>query len=101
MSLRRAVRELGGALPPATRVSRAIQGTSPGDLGRAVRASRDVTGELASDPQALADSVTNFSRLTGVLADESRGVAASVAPLTVSCRLLRRACVRWTARCRR
>lgn len=80
-SLRRAVRELAGALPPATAVARATLGTSPGDLGRAVRTGRDVTGQLASDPRALADSVTNFSRLTGVLADESRAVTASVRAL--------------------
>jgi ABC-type transporter Mla subunit MlaD len=79
--LKRAVREFGDLLPPATRASRALRGTEPGDLGRAVRSGRDFTTELASDPRALADGITNFNRLTQALADEDRFVTASVQSL--------------------
>lgn len=81
VSLRHAVDELRQTLPSASRVSRAVRGTEPGDLGRTLRATRDVTAQLAADPRALADGVTNFSRLTGTLAAENRPLRASVRAL--------------------
>lgn len=81
VSLRQAARELRRALPPAARVATALRGSEPGDLGRTVRATRDVTTQLAAAPAALADSVTNFNRLTATLADEDRSVVASIGAL--------------------
>ncbi len=81
VGLRRAVRELDRTLPSAGRVARALRGTDTGDLGRALRSTRDVTSQLADDPVALADSITNFNRFTNALADESRPLTASVRSL--------------------
>lgn len=76
--LRRAVRELDGALDPAAQLSRAARGTDPGDLGRALRSSSDFTSQLATDPEALADLVTNYRRFTGALAAQDRELRATV-----------------------
>jgi len=79
--LRRAVRELRGALPSATRVARALRGTDPGDLGRTLRSSRDTMAQLAADPRALADGISNFNRLTGALAAQDDDITSSVRSL--------------------
>lgn len=76
--LRRAVRELDGALGDVETVARAARGTRAGDLGRAVGSSRDFAGQLAEDPRALADIVTNFERVSGALAERDRALAATV-----------------------
>lgn len=77
-ALRRAARELNDGLRDATRVARAAQGTRAGDLGRTIRGLRDVSGQLAADPRALADLVTNVDRVSGALAAEDRAVAATL-----------------------
>jgi hypothetical protein len=87
VGLRQAVRELDGALISVTQVARAARGTQPGDLGRAVGSSGDVTAQLAQDPRALADSVTGFNRVTGALADEDQALAASVSGFDVLLRV--------------
>lgn len=76
--LRRAVRELDGALASVERTARAARGTRPGDLGRAIRSSGAVAEQLVESPAALADLVTNFERVTGALAADDRALAASV-----------------------
>jgi virulence factor Mce-like protein len=76
--LRSAVRELDGALASVAQVSHAARGTQPGDLERAIPSSANFTAQLARDPSALADMVTNFNRFTGALADEDHALAASL-----------------------
>jgi len=76
--LRRAVKELDGALGDITTASRAMRGTRPGDLPRAVRGTGDMVAQLATDPRALAASVTNFNRVFAALADEQRALGASI-----------------------
>lgn len=76
--LRDAVAELDRALGSATRVSRAAQGTRPGDLRRAIRSSGAVTQQLAESPAALAGIVASYSRVSGALAARDQALAASV-----------------------
>jgi len=76
--LRRAVKELDGALGDVRRATRALRGTRPGDLPRAVRHSGDVAAQLAARPRSLADGVTAFARTMDALADEGRGLRASI-----------------------
>lgn len=85
--LRRAVKELDGALADITTTTRAFRGDGPGDLPRAVRGTGDVVAQLATDPRALADSVTNFNRVFAALADEQRALRASISGFA---RVLRR-----------
>jgi phospholipid/cholesterol/gamma-HCH transport system substrate-binding protein len=76
--LRRAAKELESALGDITTVTRAMRGTRPGDLPRAIRSSGDVAAQMSADPRALADSVTAFDRVLGALSDERRALGASV-----------------------
>lgn len=76
--LRRAVKELDGALGDITTASEAMGGTRPGDLPRAVRGTGDMVAQLAQDPRALAAGVTNFNRVFAALADEDRALGASI-----------------------
>lgn len=75
---RRTVRSLAASLDSFRRVTRAARGTSPGDLGRAIRSSAATTGQLTADPVALADMVSNFDRMMGDLAANDQALAASV-----------------------
>lgn len=77
--LRRSVRELDRSLISVRQATRALRGTSSGDLHRATRGAGDVVAQLAEDPRALADSVTNFNRVAAALADEHEPLAASIA----------------------
>jgi phospholipid/cholesterol/gamma-HCH transport system substrate-binding protein len=86
--LRRAVHELDGALGSVRQVAAAAQGTRPLDLTRAVQGTGDTVAQLATDPRALADSVTGFNRVMGSLAREEHAVSATIAELDA---LLRRA----------
>lgn len=76
--LRRAVKALDAALGDIGTATRAVRGTRPGDLPRAVRGGGDLATQLAQDPRALADSVTNFDRVFAALAAEERGLGESV-----------------------
>jgi phospholipid/cholesterol/gamma-HCH transport system substrate-binding protein len=76
--LRFAVRELDGSLTSIEQVAHAARGTEPGDLGRSVGSSRDVTAQLAQSPQSLADSVTSFDRVMAMLAEEDQPLAATI-----------------------
>lgn len=76
--VRRAVRELDGALGSVSRVARAARGTEPGDLTGAIDSTGDLAAQLVRDPRALADLVTNFDRVTGALADQDDALAATV-----------------------
>jgi virulence factor Mce-like protein len=75
---RRATRELDRALVSFEQAARASRGTQPGDLGRAVGSSSNVTDQLARDPAALAGLVTSFDRVTGALASRDRSLAAGI-----------------------
>ncbi|MHB8694444.1 MAG: MlaD family protein [Solirubrobacteraceae bacterium] len=76
--LRDAVRQFDGALGPATQVAQAAQGSQPGDLGRAVRSSSDVTAQLAESPAALADIVTSYNTTFAALASQDQALANSI-----------------------
>jgi virulence factor Mce-like protein len=76
--LRDAVRQFDGALSPATQVAQAAQGSRPGDLGRAVGSSSDVTAQLAEQPAALADIVTSYNTTFAALASQDQALADSV-----------------------
>jgi phospholipid/cholesterol/gamma-HCH transport system substrate-binding protein len=76
--LRRAVTELNGALGSVTVSAKAARGTAPNDLGRAVSGSADTVEQLAHDPRALADSVTNFNRVMQAISGSEAHIAASI-----------------------
>lgn len=78
-ALQNAARELAGALNSVTVVANAAQGTQPGDLSRAIGSTGQFSSQLAADPVALADIVTNFDRVSGAVASEDQSLAASVA----------------------
>jgi virulence factor Mce-like protein len=79
--LRRAARELDGALGSIGRTAQAARGEQPGDLHRAVAGSAEVMRQVAADPAALADLVTDFHGVFGALAAEDRALAASIREL--------------------
>ena len=56
---RQTVRDLAKQLDSLRRVARAARGTRSGDLGAAIESSAATTAQLATDPVALADLVTN------------------------------------------
>ncbi len=76
--LREAVRQFDGALGSVTQVASAVQGTQPGDLGRAIGSSGSVTAQLAENPPALADLVSSYNGLVGALASRDQALAASI-----------------------
>ncbi|WP_040599566.1 MlaD family protein [Patulibacter medicamentivorans] len=76
--LRRANRELSRALSSAGRVSRAAQGTDPGDLTRALAGAGELTSALARDPAALREIVTSYNGFFATLADNDRNLAAGL-----------------------
>jgi virulence factor Mce-like protein len=76
--LRLASRQLDAALPSVTQVAYAAEGTRPGDLSRAIGSSSDVTTQLAQNPAALADIVTNFDRVVGALSANDTALAQDV-----------------------
>lgn len=79
--LREAVRQFDLALPPATQVARAVQGTQPGDLGRAIGSTGDLTAQLAENPAALSDAVSSYNTTFAALAAEDKALAGSVSGL--------------------
>jgi virulence factor Mce-like protein len=79
--LRDASRELARALPGFTRVADAARGTRTGDLARTVGSSRDVVAQLAADPRALADLVTDVDRVAATFAARDAQVRASITGL--------------------
>lgn len=76
--LRRAVEELRRALPPAGVVLGALRGRRAGDLGRTMKATAEVTSQLAGDPTALADLVTNTRRTADALGADDSALAGTV-----------------------
>lgn len=76
--LKRAVRAFDTALPPVTTVAGALEGTEPGDLGRSISSTGDVTAQLAQNPQALADLVSSYDTTFGALAAENGELADSI-----------------------
>lgn len=76
--MRRAARELDRALESTREVARGMRGTEPGDLTRAIDSTGEFTSQMARDPRALADMITNFNRFAGALAAEDRNLAATI-----------------------
>lgn len=76
--LRRATRELDSALVSVELTARAAQGTQAGDLHRAVGSAADFTEQLAKDPDALADVVSDFDRVAGALSADPASLSASI-----------------------
>lgn len=77
-ALRRAGRELDGALGDVVAVERAVRGAGPGDLDAAISGSAETAAQLVADPAALRGIVTGTARVTGALASQDRALAASV-----------------------
>ena len=76
--LRRASRELDGALGSTRRAAAALQGSDAGDLHRAIASGGDVTAQLGRDPEALAGLATNFNQVTSALAADPGALAAGI-----------------------
>jgi phospholipid/cholesterol/gamma-HCH transport system substrate-binding protein len=76
--LRDAVRQFDSALPPVATVAAALQGTRPGDLGRAISSTADLTSQLAQNPAALADIVSSYNTTFAALASENTALASSI-----------------------
>lgn len=79
--LRRATRELGRALQSVRGASRAVRGTTPGDLPDAIDGVGTLAGEIATDPRALSAIVLNTSRVTGALAAQDAKLAQTLREL--------------------
>jgi len=62
-------RELDTSLADLRRVAQAARGTRTGDLRRAVQGGGAVAGQLASDPRALADGVSDLRRVAQALSE--------------------------------
>ncbi len=77
-ALRRVTRELHGSLGDVSAVASSLQGTRRGDLGGAVRATGDFAGQLALQPEVLADSVANYNRVVATVADRDRQLRAGL-----------------------
>jgi ABC-type transporter Mla subunit MlaD len=77
-ALRGAVREFADALPQATQVEQAFQGTHPGDLESLVHSTGAMTRELAEDPAALRGIVTDTDRVAGALSADSEALSGTV-----------------------
>ena len=76
--LDRAARELDSSLRSLTQVADAAQGSQPGDLARATAYSASTFSQLANDPGALADLVSNTDHLAHALAVQQGALAASI-----------------------
>lgn len=79
--LRSTVRELADALPSATQVEQAAQGTAPGDLTHLITGSAASTGQLAEDPTELAGIVTDTDRVAGALAANTAALSGTITAL--------------------
>lgn len=84
--LRAAARSLRDALPSIGGLAQAAQGIQPGDLGRAIRFSRDFSAQLAQSPAALAGVIQNMNTMTGSLAAEDQALATSIQQLDLTLR---------------
>lgn len=76
--LREATRELDGSLLAISRTSRAVRGTDPGDLTRALRSAGDLTTTLAKNPAALSSIVSNYANVVGNLAASDRDLSRTI-----------------------
>jgi hypothetical protein len=65
-------------LPSFTRVAAAARGTKAGDLTQLIASGSDVASQLARRPVRLADIVSDFDRVTGVLATHDADLRASI-----------------------
>jgi phospholipid/cholesterol/gamma-HCH transport system substrate-binding protein len=77
-ALRGAVREFAGALPSATQVAEAAQGTQPGDLAKLVTESDAVTQQLARDPAALRGIVTDTDHVAAALSADTAALQGTI-----------------------
>lgn len=80
-ALRDAARQLSAALGPATQVAGALQGTSAGDLGRAIGSSARLTAQLSQNPPALSDLVTASDQVLAALSSGQGALAQDIAAL--------------------
>lgn len=79
--LRGAVREFDRSLGTISVAARAVRGQRPGDLRSAVRATGDVTGQLAADPAALAGIVRSYATVSRALAERDRALQSTLGEL--------------------
>lgn len=76
--VRAATHALDHSLLRFAQVAHALRGTQD-DLGRMIGSSRDTTTQLAADPAALADGVSEYARLMAALAAEDGPLANGIA----------------------
>lgn len=79
--LRVAISQLDATLPSVTEVAQAAQGTSVGDLPRAIGSSRDLVSELTTNPGALSDLVTSDAKVFTALSANEQALADDIADL--------------------
>jgi len=77
--LRTAVRELDLTLRSVERSARAMQGTEPGDLSRAISGTGDLADALADRPDVLRSVIRRYARTVRAFADEHEDLAATIA----------------------
>lgn len=79
--LRRATDALDRALASVRQISRASQGTQPGDLTRALASTGDLTAQLGGQPARLAGLVAGFDGTFNALAATDSDLSASIRQL--------------------
>ncbi|MCK9249799.1 MAG: MlaD family protein [Solirubrobacteraceae bacterium] len=77
-ALRRTVRKLRRAAGPAGRVADAMRGRADGDLGRSLRATAELLGDLSRDDRALAGIVREYSRVVDALGSQDDALRAGL-----------------------
>jgi virulence factor Mce-like protein len=82
--MRDAAVQLDATLNSAARAALAARGQRPGDLHGAVESTAATTGQLARDPRALADLVTNYNRVFAAFADRDRRLGAGLRELAAT-----------------
>jgi phospholipid/cholesterol/gamma-HCH transport system substrate-binding protein len=82
--MRDATVQLDATLDSAARAALAARGQRPGDLHGAIESTAATTGQLARDPQALADLVTNYNRVFAAFADRDRQLGAGLRELAAT-----------------
>ncbi|MGE4425131.1 MAG: MlaD family protein [Solirubrobacteraceae bacterium] len=75
---RSATRALDRSLRSVEDTARAFRGQKQGDLGAALRDASTLTQQLAEHPDDLADIITNYRRVIGVLASSDADLRAAV-----------------------
>jgi virulence factor Mce-like protein len=80
-ALRSAARQLSAALIPSAQTADALEGTSPGDLGRAISSSSETATQLAENPAALSDLVSASDQVLAALASGQGALAHDISAL--------------------